>query len=124
MIPNPNAIGRDDLRVKKFTAWLDSDQVEMQGALDVAQRVCRARVNAFVASSHVGGYMFRAPLNWWEAVKERFAPEWFLNRWPVEYRTEDIDVFALYPRVPLSADNKFILIAEKRSQQPQATRSP
>lgn len=25
------------------------------------------------------------PRTWWDAVKERFAPAWFLKRWPVVY---------------------------------------
>lgn len=28
-----------------------------------------------------------APADWWEHVKERFAPAWFLRRWPVRMRT-------------------------------------
>ena len=26
------------------------------------------------------------PRDWWEHVKERFAPQWFLRRWPVKGR--------------------------------------
>ena len=29
----------------------------------------------------------RWPADWIEAVKERWAPAWFLRRWPVRYRT-------------------------------------
>ena len=25
------------------------------------------------------------PRDWWEAVKDRFAPRWFLARWPVDF---------------------------------------
>jgi hypothetical protein len=31
------------------------------------------------------------PANWWEAVKERFAPQWFKSRWPVKLLKVDID---------------------------------
>ena len=31
------------------------------------------------------------PKDWWQAVKERFAPKWFLRRWPVLYERIDID---------------------------------
>jgi len=27
------------------------------------------------------------PANWWQAVKDRFAPVWVLRWWPVEYHT-------------------------------------
>lgn len=32
----------------------------------------------------------KVPLTWWDHVKERFAPEWFLGRWPVNYRAIEI----------------------------------
>lgn len=28
----------------------------------------------------------KVPLTWWEHLKDRFAPLWFLRRWPVQYR--------------------------------------
>jgi hypothetical protein len=27
------------------------------------------------------------PLTWWDAVKERFSPAWFLRRYPARFRT-------------------------------------
>lgn len=39
------------------------------------------------------------PANWKEAVKERFAPAWFLKRWPVKYTVYRID--ELYPKMSL-----------------------
>lgn len=29
------------------------------------------------------------PADWWEAVKQRFAPKWFLRRWPVRFDSID-----------------------------------
>lgn len=34
----------------------------------------------------VNGDVTRIPLDWKEAVKERFAPRWARQRWPVRYR--------------------------------------
>ena len=31
------------------------------------------------------------PATWWDAVKERFFPEWMLGRWPVRYKNIDIE---------------------------------
>ena len=39
----------------------------------------------------------RYPRDWWEAVKERFAPKWFKKRWPVEYSLTTVDVVEFYP---------------------------
>lgn len=45
------------------------------------------------------------PANWWEAVKERFAPKWFLKRYPVKYETkgvkESYSVDAFYDKVSI-----------------------
>ncbi len=32
------------------------------------------------------------PRDWWEAVKQRFAPSWFLCRWPIRFRTHRLEV--------------------------------
>ena len=37
----------------------------------------------------------RFTANWWEAIKERFFPQWALNRWPVSYH-----VFRIYEMFP------------------------
>lgn len=33
----------------------------------------------------------RWPRTWWDAVKLRFAPRWFLRRWPAEFDQIEID---------------------------------
>ena len=37
------------------------------------------------------------PQDWWEALKARFAPAWFLKRWPVRIRKHLIDFTVVYP---------------------------
>jgi hypothetical protein len=37
------------------------------------------------------------PADWKEALKARFAPAWFLRRWPV--RKSRIDMTVLYPKI-------------------------
>jgi hypothetical protein len=32
------------------------------------------------------------PRDWWQAVKERFAPRWFRRRWPVAYDRYDAEM--------------------------------
>ncbi len=39
------------------------------------------------------------PDDWWQAVKERFAPRWFRRYWPVKYHVLSVDVKALYPEI-------------------------
>jgi hypothetical protein len=38
------------------------------------------------------------PLNWWEAVKERWFPAWAKKRWPVLYKTHNLKAMAIYPK--------------------------
>ncbi|KKN24102.1 hypothetical protein LCGC14_0898220 [marine sediment metagenome] len=39
------------------------------------------------------------PTDWWQAVKQRFAPRWFLRRYPVGMTCEVLQAFALYPTI-------------------------
>ncbi len=41
------------------------------------------------------------PIDWWEAVKQRWAPAWYTDRWPVRTKTVTMEAFAIYPRVSL-----------------------
>lgn len=41
------------------------------------------------------------PADWWQAVKARFAPGWFVRRWPVIYEHRHIKVKEYYPSVAL-----------------------
>lgn len=40
------------------------------------------------------------PATWWDAVKQRFAPRWFLRRWPARIETLDVTRCGLYPEIP------------------------
>jgi len=37
------------------------------------------------------------PSDWWEAVKERWFPEWLLKRYPVEYTKRVFDARLAFP---------------------------
>ena len=49
-------------------------------------------------------FQVRYPENWWEAVKERFLPEWYKNGHPINYKTimEEVrfTAYQLYPMFP------------------------
>lgn len=44
-------------------------------------------------------YEFKYPADWWQAVKERFAPDWLKRRYPVRYIEHHITVDAVYPEL-------------------------
>lgn len=67
-------------------------------------------VMVFELQSHIAGQRLpeiRHPSNWWQAVKERWAPKWFLGRWPVEHTVYDAKV--LYPDVALPQQRHFVV---------------
>lgn len=39
------------------------------------------------------------PADWWQAVKERFAPPWFLKRWPVKTTVWKARVMDTFPSI-------------------------
>lgn len=43
---------------------------------------------------------FSYPANWWQAVKERWFPDWLLRRFPVVYNKITCTLDRLYPDLP------------------------
>jgi hypothetical protein len=62
----------------------------------MCQDVVVASFVSLFAAENLKKYEFRRPLDWWEAVKERFAPAWFLQRYPVRYHIDVVDVKAIW----------------------------
>jgi hypothetical protein len=46
---------------------------------------------------HPQRHVIRFPENWWEAVKERFAPSWFRDRHPVRFTEVTASLEETYP---------------------------
>ena len=44
----------------------------------------------------------RFPKDWWQALKARFAPKWFLRKWPVLEAVHKVDFFRVYSKLPIS----------------------
>ena len=60
----------------------------------------RCRIHAYVwgESEPVRRQEVQYPADWREAVKERWAPRWFLKRHPVRYSVVVLEAVALYPK--------------------------
>ena len=54
-------------------------------------------------------YEFKWPRDWWQALKERWFPEWLLERYPIEYTIKIVDIKAIYPDLYklISMPNKY-----------------
>jgi len=72
-----------------MTEWgPTTESARRQGAINMRfDPAKKSAVEALLRKKH--GYAKR-PANWWQAAKWRFAPLWFVRRWPV--RTRDVDM--------------------------------
>lgn len=43
--------------------------------------------------------IIRYPADWWQALKERFAPAWFRDRYPVKFTEHTISLREFYPHI-------------------------
>jgi hypothetical protein len=52
------------------------------------------------------------PADWWQALKARFAPKWFLRRWPVAMaeKKATFEVGAYYPLIAMPEQRSYIHI--------------
>lgn len=76
-----------------------------------------AQWRGYLWGRELGTHEFRAPADWWEALKARWFPAWALKRWPVRERVERLDVKALYPSIRYVVDrHRPTLIMERFNQ--------
>lgn len=54
--------------------------------------------------------IIKYPLNWWEAFKERWFNKFLLKKYPIKYKTIEINATILYPKlkVKLPQEEHFI----------------
>jgi hypothetical protein len=69
--------------------------------LDEMSRNLILTLKRFIAYRPMDGREFRWPATWWDAVKQRFAPAWFLKRYPVQENVVKCSLRELWPDFPL-----------------------
>lgn len=60
------------------------------------------RIKGFVWGEQAKRREVSYPKDWWQAFKKRWAPKWFLARWPVENTTVVMDAKLIYPDINIS----------------------
>jgi hypothetical protein len=55
------------------------------------------------------------PADWWQAVKERFAPHWFLRRWPIRYTKIELHADELYPKIALPKESHALRLSVREN---------
>lgn len=92
---------------------------------DWAKEFIVARVVGHVWGESFGGRTIRHPLNWIEAVKERWFPRWARRRWPVRYKVHLIEAKAYYPGwYPYFPGREWRIAAYVRSLEEERKRMP
>ena len=72
----------------------------------------RVTIRGYVWSHYLGTHTIMYPADWCEAVEERFFPKFLLERFPVRYHIEKIEMHALYPNYrPVIPDEDYVFRA-------------
>jgi hypothetical protein len=105
------------LPVLKLTAQraLDESQIQFANLGSIEQythHVAKELIfslTARVANKDLGS--FQHPKDWWQAVKERWAPKWFLKKYPVEYTVYTAKAF--YPDIKIPDHQEYVQFYKK-----------
>ena len=74
------------------------------------------RLTAHLASERLRELSVKYPADWWEAVKERFAPEWFKKRYPVKYTHTVLEARAVYPLISLPKEHNLVILTTTKGR--------
>lgn len=102
------------LTKEKFKQHLQISKEMLNEVADIdclVREYCDAVVVSF--QLHVLGRKndeIKHPLDWVEAVKERFAPKWLLKKYPVRYKT--YKVMEYYPKIAIPREEAVIRFKE------------
>lgn len=73
-------------------------RAEMEEVMDHARHQLLMTMRHHIyGKNHAPVHVIRYPKTWWDAVKERFAPAWFRDRYPIEFVTITSTLEELYP---------------------------
>ena len=69
-----------------------------------------AQLTWHLAGQTLKDHVIAYPTTWWEHLKERFAPKWFLERWPIKWTVHQYRADALYPSIALPEKENGIVV--------------
>lgn len=112
-----------ELERKTFEYWRNIDERLLQRGdfrkvEDHLRReiVYKARFDIY-GKGHPERHVIRFPSDWWQAVKERFAPAWFRDRYPVQFTEVSASLEELYPEFePAIPDRQHVLKVAVRKE--------
>lgn len=72
---------------------------DVNAAIDYAAGQMVARLEVEMLGREIGRITAKWPADWWQAVRERWAPAWWLKRHPVKYEQIDRPVYNICPHL-------------------------
>jgi hypothetical protein len=58
---------------------------------ELVRQVLEARVTGYLARRVLERVEVKWPADWWQALRERWFPSWWLRRWPVRYERRRLE---------------------------------
>ena len=78
----------------------ENSRVSIERRVDLCGRVMQITMHRTVwGKTGAGVLKVEWPANWWQHVKQRFAPRWALRRWPVLMETQAYDAMTYAPEL-------------------------
>ncbi len=78
---------------------LDRSSIKERVLADCQRHMVIEMRLAIYGKAHPEAHIIRYPSDWWQSVKERFAPAWFRDRYPVKFTEHTASLKELYPDV-------------------------
>ena len=67
------------------------------------------KMRAFVLGEEGDKIEISYPEDWWQAVRERWLPKWWIKKYPVKYKEHYITPQTIYPHFRISIPEKRVL---------------
>lgn len=73
---------------------------------EVFEKTIKLKMQGFLWGESGDTIKIKYPVDWWEAVKERWFPKWLLKKFPVKYVIHTITPKIIYPTLKISLPEK------------------
>lgn len=85
---------------------------EAEKQLSIRSNQCIYTIKTFIAAQQLERLQAMYPIDWWQAVKQRFFPKWLAKKYPIKYKYIRLEARALYPRVAIPNEKHGIVLMD------------
>ena len=86
------------------------DQLSVERVADIVTGGVVYQFRAAIFAQRLDEQVVRYPADWWQALKQRFAPRWFVRRWPVLETIKTMRLYAWYPEKLIPGERSQFLV--------------